>query len=88
MTKVLFILLLSFSFVACDTFTSCGPIISIGAPEMRYRQQSFNGTTINVPTGDYYYPVTIKGDDGRNHKVYINYYTWSTAHPGEIICVE
>ncbi len=88
MTKVLFILLLSLSFVACDTFTGCGPIVAIGAPEMRYRQQSFNGTTINVPTGDYYYPVTIKGDDGRNHKVYVNYGTWISAYPGKLICVE
>ena len=88
MTKVLFILILSLSFVSCDTFTGCGPIIAIGAPEMRYRQQMIGGSTVNLQTGEYYYPITIKGDDGRNHKIYVSYYTWLTSHPGEIFCVE
>ena len=55
---------------------------------MRYRQQIIGGSTVNLPTGEYYYPITIKGDDGINNKIYVSYYTWLTAHPGEIFCVE
>lgn len=70
-------------------YHGCGTVKSIGAPEAQYRIiYDANGKGYKVPSGNYFYTVTITGEDDKNHKVYVSYSTWVNAKPGDLICVE
>ena len=73
--------------VSCEpAFEGCGPVVGINPPEPQYTTHVVEDDVIRVPTGRYYYTVTIKGDDGKNHKVFVSYDTWINCEKGEIIC--
>lgn len=87
MFKKLIFGLLLLLMVACEpSFQGCGPVVGINPPEPQYTTHIVEGGTIRVPTGRYYYPVVIKGDDGENHKVYVSFDTWINSEKGDIIC--
>ena len=78
MKKLIFSILLVIM-MACDSFEGCGPIVTFNQPEPQYTVEYIDGRSVRMPTGRYYYSVSIKGDDGENHKVYVSYNTWVSA---------
>jgi uncharacterized protein YceK len=82
------LILLVLLFMGCDSFSGCGPIVAFNAPEPQYTTRYVDGRTVKTFNGNYYYSVTIKGDDGQNHKVYVSYNTWISGEKDDIICTE
>lgn len=73
--------------VGCEpAFKGCGPIVGINPPEPQYDSYVTENENFRVPNGRYYYSVIIRGDDGKNHKVYVSFDTWSSCEKGEIVC--
>lgn len=79
----LFLLIL----VGCEpSFKGCGPIVGVNPPEPQYTTHIVEGGTIRVPTGEFYYPVIVREEDGKNHKVFVSFDTWANSEKGDIIC--
>lgn len=86
----LLLMVVGLSLISCDQFTGCGVVTAVNAPDpvTRNWHNPYTNRIEQVPTGSFYYSVTIKDDGGNTHKVYVSYNTWANAKPGSIICVE
>lgn len=72
---------------SCDTFTGCGEVVAVYAPEPIVIYKYYNGYKYACYTGRYYYPVSVQKENGKRYKIYTSYDTWYRAHYEKItIC--
>lgn len=84
----LYIIMFSMMFLmSCDTFTGCGEVVAVYAPEEIIHTRYYNGYRYIEHTGRYYYPVSVQKENGKRYKIYTSYDTWYRAHYEKItIC--
>lgn len=87
MKKFIFLVIIS-TFIGCkSTFIGCGEVKKKHAPEPQYNTvYDCCGKSYKVPSGKFYYTLSVKGDDKKSHKIYVGYNTWFYAQPGDTIC--
>lgn len=85
MKKLIIIICILFSLASCDTFTGCGPIVAVYAPEEITHTKYYNGYPYTYYTGQYRYPVSVQAENGKRYKIYTSYNTWYNAHFQDII---
>lgn len=87
MKKIFYLLLIAVLCSCEDQWVGCGPVVRRGNPKPKTKmvRDPYSGRYINVPTGEYYYPVVILCDDGLERTVFVSEYNYWTA---DYICVE
>lgn len=74
--------------ISCDTFSGCGTVVAVYAPEPVVTYRYDKGYRYEYYTGRYYYPVSVQTENGKRYKIYTSYNTWLRAHyeDGVIVC--
>ena len=87
MKKIFYLLLIAFLCSCEDPWTGCGPVMRRGNPKPKTHlvKNPYTNRYENVPTGEYYYPVSILCDDGFERTVFVSEYDYWNA---DYICVE